>query len=255
MTLVPVRSLADWRARRRNPDTVQRPVGFVPTMGALHAGHAALISRCVAENATTVVSIFINPAQFNDPSDLAAYPRTPDADLDLLETLGVQYALLPEEGELYPDGYRFRLTETEVSRRLCGAHRPGHFDGVLTVVLKLLNVVRPDAAYFGEKDYQQYRLVRDMTTALFLDVDIRPCPIVRESGGLALSSRNVRLSAQGRTQAEEFAHILHAAPDVQTVRTWLEDRGIETEYVEEWDGRRLAAVIIDGVRLIDNVPG
>ncbi|MGA0840714.1 MAG: pantoate--beta-alanine ligase, partial [Pseudomonadales bacterium] len=152
--------LDHWRATRAGLEATR--VGFVPTMGALHAGHASLLSRSVAECDYTVLSIYVNPTQFNDPSDLDRYPRTLSEDLALAESLGVDAVLLPDYASLYPDGYRYRLDETGFSRTLCGAHRPGHFVGVLTVVMKLLNLVRPWRAYFGEKDYQQYVLIRDL---------------------------------------------------------------------------------------------
>jgi len=254
VTLIPIHTADEWRDRRDGPSRPPRPIGFVPTMGALHDGHAALIVRSRAENATTVVSIFVNPAQFNDPRDFEAYPRTLETDLRRLEDLGVDFVFLPDEPSLYRDGYRYRVTETDVSLGLCGAHRPGHFDGVLTAVLKLLNIFQPNAAYFGEKDYQQYRLVQGMAQALFLDVEIRPCPIVRESDGVALSSRNLRLSHAGRMRAAQFAHVLRTGPTAQAVHAALDAIDIEVEYVEAWEGRLLAAVIVDGVRLIDNVP-
>ena len=140
-----------------------------------------------------------------------------------------------------------------MSKRLCGAHRPGHFDGVLTIVMRLFNIIHPHRAYFGEKDYQQYRLIEDMVSAFFIDVEIRRCPIVRGTDGVALSSRNALLSAEGRDRAAQFARILRRGESTEAVRSQLEERGIEVDYVEDWSGRRLAAVVIDGVRLIDNV--
>jgi pantoate--beta-alanine ligase len=229
-------------------------LGFVPTMGALHAGHMSLVERSLVENARTVVSVFVNPTQFNDPTDLRTYPRTLDADVNMLRESGVDYVFVPDKETVYPDDYRYRLSEEEVSTRLCGAHRPGHFDGVLTVVMRLFNIIRPDRAYFGEKDYQQYLLIADMAAAFFMDIEIRPCPIVRDSDGLALSSRNALLTPEGHTLAAAFAAILGEGESSDGVRSQLESRGIEIDYVEEWAGRRLAAVVIDGVRLIDNVP-
>jgi len=223
-------------------------------MGALHAGHLALFRRCVAENQATVASIFVNPAQFNDPRDLGAYPRTLDADRAVLEAAGVDYLFLPDERTVYPDAYRFRVTESALSRLLEGVHRPGHFDGVLTVLLRLFHIIRPTRAYFGEKDYQQYRLVREMAAAFFLDLDVVPCPTVREADGLALSSRNVRLSPAGRELAGRFARRLAEGGGADAIRRDLAALGITVQYVEELEGRRYAAVVIEGVRLIDNVP-
>ncbi|MGE3616614.1 MAG: pantoate--beta-alanine ligase [Gemmatimonadales bacterium] len=249
-----ISSLAEWTAVRRRLDETGHPIGFVPTMGALHAGHASLFRRSAAECELTVASVFVNPSQFNDPADLAAYPRTLDADRELAEAAGVDYLIAPAPAEVYPDGYRYRVTETEMSRTLEGEFRPGHFDGVLTVVLRLLTLVRPDRAYFGEKDWQQYSLVRGMAEAFHLGIEIVPCPIVRDPDGVALSSRNVRLSPTARALAARFAARLAAGGPVADIRHELEALGIEVEYVREADGRRLAAVVIGGVRLIDNQP-
>ena len=244
--------VSDWRTARAAPDFAGGPVGFVPTMGALHAGHRALLSRARAENDRVVLSIFVNPAQFNDPADLARYPRTLAADLALAEGL-VDDVLAPAAAELYPDDYRYRVTEGELSRRWEGAHRPGHFDGVLTVVLKLLNLVRPDRSYFGEKDWQQLQLVRGMVQALFLPGEIVACPTVREDDGLALSSRNARLTVDGRARAAHYPRILREAPDAATAARELGFAGFEVDYVEDRDGVRLGAVRVESVRLIDNV--
>ena len=141
-------------------------------MGALHAGHQSLLQRCVAENSKTALSIYLNATQFNDPKDLAAYPATLDADLQMAEQAGVDAVLLPTYAQIYPDDFSFQLGETRFSKGLCGADRPGHFTGVLTVVMKLLNIVSPNTAYFGLKDYQQFRLIQDMSAAFFLPVQI-----------------------------------------------------------------------------------
>ena len=247
-----VETVAEWKRVRTEIEITGDTVGLVPTMGALHAGHISLVERCLAENDKTVVSIFLNPTQFNDPNDLEKYPRTVDVDSRRLEELGVDYLFLPDRATVYPDDYRYRLTETDLSTRLCGAHRPGHFEGVLTVVMRLFNIIRPHRAYFGEKDYQQYRLIKDMAAAFFMDVEIRSCPIVRDADGVAVSSRNALLSPDSRRRAAEFASILKNGESATAVRNSLEDRGIQVDYVEDWAGRRLAAVFIKGVRLIDN---
>ncbi len=248
------RSLAEWRAARAS---IAGTIGFVPTMGALHAGHAALLRRSLRENDCTVASIYVNPAQFDDVDDLAAYPRLLDADLNLCSTLGVDHLLIPGREEIYADGYRYRLEECEFSRELCGAHRPGHFTGVLTVVMKLLNLVRPERAYFGEKDFQQYLLIRDMATAFFLDVDIVACATVREDHGLALSSRNVLLTDEGRRLASGLNRVLRSGAADHAVAEELEGLGFAVDYVVSRFGRRFAAVSVPGrqgaVRLIDNV--
>lgn len=250
MTTV-VRSVSEWQALRAALDGA---LGFVPTMGALHEGHRSLIVRAQAENPTTVVSIFLNPTQFDDPSDLARYPRADDRDLGLLEEAGVEYLFLPTRDAIYPDDFRYRVTETEHSHLLCGAHRPGHFDGVLTVCLRLFNIIRPTRAYFGEKDYQQLQLVDGMARAFFVDLEIVPCPTVREPDGLALSSRNRLLPATARPLAAEFVRALRDKADPAAVRDQLERLGFDVEYVEDREGRRFGAVVLHGVRLIDNVP-
>lgn len=245
-----VRTPEEWRGLRR---ALTGPVGFVPTMGALHEGHLSLVRTARAQCETVVASVFVNPTQFDDASDLERYPRDMAADLTLLEAGGVDLVLAPAVEALYPDEYRYRVSESELSRILCGTSRPGHFDGVLTVVMRLLNLVRPDRAYFGEKDYQQLLLIRGMVHAFFMDVEIVPCPIVRDSDGVALSSRNALLDRDGRRMAAEFARILKKGPDAGSVRGALEAAGIEVDYVDERDGRRFGAVRIGGVRLIDNV--
>jgi pantoate--beta-alanine ligase len=237
---------------RASPAWAGRTVGLVPTMGALHAGHEALLARARAENERVVLSIFVNPTQFNDPNDLAHYPRPLAADLALARPY-VDAVIAPAPHELYPDNYTYRVTENSLSRRWEGAHRPGHFDGVLTVVLKLFNVVQPRRAYFGEKDWQQLQLVRGMAKALLLPVEIVPCPTVRDHDGLALSSRNARLSRAARALATKFPQTLQRAPDPATAIVELREAGFEVDYVDDADGVRLGAVCVEGVRLIDNV--
>jgi len=243
-------SLAEWRAARGT--LAGGSVGFVPTMGALHAGHRALLARARADNDIVVLSIFVNPTQFNDPADLGRYPRTLEADLALAAGLA-DHVIVPVAEELYPDHYTYRVTEDALSRRLEGVHRPGHFDGVLTVVLKLLNLVQPARAYFGEKDWQQLRLVEGMARALFLPVEIIACPTEREADGLALSSRNRRLSVAARRQAALFPSILRSAATTTAATAELRAAGFAVDYVAEESGVRLGAVCTENVRLIDNV--
>ncbi len=244
--------LIAWR-RARGPGAT----GFVPTMGALHAGHLSLVARAKAENAHAVASIFVNPAQFDEPGDLARYPRTLDADLALLAGAGCEIAFVPRAREMYPDGYRYRVTENERSLELEGGSRPGHFDGVLTVVMKLLLLVRPDRAYFGEKDFQQLRLVAGMAEAFFLDTEIVRCPTLREPDGLAMSSRNRRLGAAERAKASALHRVLAesiaAGRSAREAEAALAREGFEVDYVADRDGRRLGAVRLGSVRLIDNV--
>lgn len=249
-----IRGIQDWRAARAAING-SPSIGFVPTMGALHQGHGALLRRSRAENSISILSIYINPTQFDDPNDLRKYPRTLEADLELAERHGVDLVFMPEAAEMYPDDYRYRVQETRDSTRLCGAHRPGHFDGVLTVVLKLFMLVRPDRAYFGEKDYQQLTLIKGMAEAFFLDLAIVPCPTVREPDGLAMSSRNRHLSPEDRERAAVFNQLLKQGPTAEAAAANLVQVGFEVDYVENWMGRRCGAVRVGGskTRLIDNV--
>jgi pantoate--beta-alanine ligase len=231
--------------------------GFVPTMGALHDGHLSLFRRARAENAQVWASIFVNPPQFDDRADLTSYPRPLEEDLAKLRTAGCDLVFLPRAPDIYPDDYLYRVTESDLSLRYCGAGRPGHFDGVLTVVLKLLMLVRPERAYFGEKDFQQLRLVEGMTRAFFLDTEIVPCPLVREADGLAMSSRNRLLSADERARAPSLHRLLASSlserRSTDEVTEDLTREGFDVEYVADLEGRRLAAVRLGKVRLIDNV--
>jgi pantoate--beta-alanine ligase len=247
-------SLPAWRAWRGN---INGSIGFVPTMGALHRGHLSLIQHSLTDNTHTVASIYVNPTQFDNANDLDKYPRTTEQDLALLKDAGVDAVVMPSYEQLYPDAFRYQVTETELSQRFCGAHRPGHFTGMLSVVMKLLNLVSPQRAYFGEKDYQQLLLVRGMVAAFHLPAEIISCPIVRESDGLALSSRNVRLSKKQRQLAPELYRCISTAADSESARLALERAGFSVDYVEDYvadfASRRLAAVTLGDVRLIDNV--
>lgn len=243
---------SEWMTRRRALDG--RTLGFVPTMGALHHGHASLVQRARAENQVTVVSIFVNPSQFNDPRDLTRYPRTGETDLALLDSLGVDEVFMPGAAEIYPFGYRFRITAESLTNSMEGLHRPGFFEGVMTVVLKLLNLVRADRAYFGEKDYQQLQVVSAMVADFFVPTRIVACPTIREASGLAASSRNALLSPAARDRAAALFRALTSAATLAAARAMLETAGFEVDYVEDHEGRRLAAATLEGVRLIDNVP-
>ncbi len=246
--------IAAWRERRACDQRRGITLGFVPTMGALHEGHLSLVERSRAENDRTLVSLFVNPTQFDDAADFDTYPRMHDRDLALLEAAGVDFVLLPRAGEMYADGFRYRVSESELSTILEGVHRPGHFAGVLTVVLKLLNIAAAEHAYFGEKDWQQLSLVRGMADAFFLPTTIVACPTVREPTGLALSSRNARLSPPEREHAAILHRVLASASTSDDAIDQLADAGFDVDYVDDHDGRRLAAVRLGGVRLIDNVP-
>lgn len=244
-------TVAEWLERRRCMNG--RTIGLVPTMGALHIGHASLVERCRRENEVVAVSIFVNPAQFNDPKDLQRYPRTLESDLALLERLGTDEVILPPASELYPRGYSFRIEAESLTGIMEGVHRPGFLQGVMTIVLKLLNLVRADRAYFGEKDYQQLRVITEMAAEFFTGTEIVACPTVRAPSGLAESSRNALLSADAGHKAPLLFHALTTAPTADEARRSLEAGGFTVDYVEEHWERRFAAAFLDGVRLIDNV--
>lgn len=186
-------------------------IGFVPTMGALHAGHRSLVERARRECATVVVSVFVNPTQFNDKTDLKNYPRTPEADLRLLEEVGADYVFMPSVEEVYPEPDTRTFDFGMIDKVMEGATRPGHFNGVAQVVSRLFDLVKPTKAYFGEKDFQQIAVIREMVRQLRIPVEIIPCPIVRGEDGLALSSRNTLLDTDHRTAAPYICKVLKAA--------------------------------------------
>lgn len=186
-------------------------IGFVPTMGALHAGHRSLVERARRECATVVVSVFVNPTQFNDKTDLKNYPRTPEADLRLLEEVGADYVFMPSVEEVYPEPDTRTFDFGMIDKVMEGATRPGHFNGVAQVVSRLFDLVKPAKAYFGEKDFQQIAVIREMVRQLRIPVEIIPCPIVRGEDGLALSSRNTLLDTDHRTAAPYIYKVLKAA--------------------------------------------
>lgn len=256
-----------------------KKVGLVPTMGALHAGHASLVKRSVNENEVTVVSVFVNPTQFNDKNDLVKYPRTLDADCKLLEACGATYAFAPSVEEMYlePDTRQFSYAPLDTVME--GAFRPGHFNGVCQIVSKLFEAVKPHRAYFGEKDFQQLAIIREMVRQMQFDLEIVGCPIVREEDGLALSSRNARLSAEERENALKISQTLFksrtfaATHTVSETLKFVEDAiaavpGLRLEYFEIVDGNTLQkvdnwnqtsyvvgciTVFCGDVRLIDNI--
>jgi pantoate--beta-alanine ligase len=232
-------------------------VGLVPTMGGLHAGHLALIRAAREENEVVVASLFVNPAQFGDPDDLAAYPRSERRDSQLAAEAGVDVLFAPSVEDMYPPGFGTWVDVEGTGAE--GAARPGHFRGVATVCLKLFNIVRPRRAYFGQKDAQQVAVVRRLVRDLDLDLQIRVVPTVRDPDGLALSSRNARLSADDRQRALGIQRALHeAAPQADPVAVArAELNGLDPDYVElvELDGATVlaTAVRIGSTRLIDNV--
>lgn len=248
-----IETLQSWSDYRDDVKASGLKIGFVPTMGALHEGHMELIRKARQETDCVVVSVFLNPTQFNDPGDYEKYPKTLDRDRELAEAAGADVVFAPDKETLYPDGYRYKLCESHLSSIMEGEHRPGHFDGVLTIVMKLFNLVKPDRAYFGEKDYQQLKLIEGMVEAFFLDIKVVPVPTVREVDGLAMSSRNALLSEDGRKQAPIFHQTLTGHATAKEARNALNKEGIDVEYVEDYHDRRLGAVVIDNVRLIDNV--
>ena len=253
-------------------------MGFVPTMGALHAGHVSLIEKARADNDAVVVSVFVNPTQFNNPDDLRTYPRTEEADCRKLLEAGVDIAFLPTVEEIYPEPDTRVFDLGPVAEVMEGAMRPGHFNGVAQVVSRLFRMVQPDRAYFGEKDFQQISVIRRMVELEGFDIEIVACPIKREADGLALSSRNVRLSAGQRALAPNIHRILAASvagarsKSVAEVKQAVTDAinavdGMEVEYYEivnpadmqpiaEWGaGEAVGCVTVymGDVRLIDNI--
>ena len=255
-------------------------IGLVPTMGALHAGHVSLIERARQECDFVVVSVFVNPTQFNNPDDLRTYPRTIDADCAKLEAAGVDVAFVPTVEEIYPEPDTRLFDLGPVAEVMEGAMRPGHFNGVAQIVSKLFDYVKPHRAYFGEKDYQQIAVIRRMVEIEGFDLEIVPCPIKRHDDGLAMSSRNVRLSAEQRAKAPQIHHILAQSVeksmnnhDIKALQQSVVDAinavdGMEVEYyqivdayslqpVTEWDGKQplvgCVTVWMGDVRLIDNI--
>lgn len=277
-----VSTTAEVRAAVGSARAADRTIGFVPTMGALHRGHGSLISAAKRANGFVVVSIFVNPLQFNDANDLAAYPTTTHADEELCRELGVDVLLRPTIAEVYPLGFDTRVEPGHLAVNFEGAHRPGHFTGMATVVLKLLNIVLADDAYFGRKDFQQLAIVRRMVEDLNHSTRVHGIDTVREDDGLAMSSRNLKLTPSARTSAARISEALRLVQSatqqgvnvceaVESARSFLaEDPAIEVEYLTAADAQSLqpvdraaidatkdivilVAARIGGVRLIDNV--
>ena len=272
-----VKRLDEWRALAEGLRRGGRTVGLVPTMGALHAGHRALIDAARRRGDAVVVTLFVNPRQFDDPADLARYPRTPAADLALALEAGTDLLVEPTTEAMWPHGDRsVTVSAGDLARRFEGRDRPGHFDGVASVVAKLFVVTGPCRAYFGEKDYQQLCVVRALAADLGFDVEVVGVPLQRDPDGLALSSRNARLSPAGRARALGLSRALAAAAAEvapasalgERMRVVMEDAGVEVAYAEVVDpatlapldddaagpARALVAGVVEGVRLIDNGP-
>lgn len=274
-----IRGVAALRAEVRGWKAAGQSIGVVPTMGALHEGHLSLARAARRDCARVVATIFVNPKQFNNPEDLRKYPRSEAADVALLDGVGVDVVFIPEPEEVYPDGFATTVSVGGVSEPLEGRMRPGHFDGVATVVTKLFGMTEADRGYFGQKDWQQLQVVLRLVRDLNLPVEVVGCETIREADGLAMSSRNVRLTAEGRGKAGVlYAAITAAAEDIragQSDRMAIREAaeklravGFErVEYIELRDAatlmpsddtrrprRMLAAAWLDGVRLIDNIP-
>ena len=269
-----VRTIADLRAELAD---APRPVGLVPTMGFFHDGHLSLMRAARAANETVVVSLFVNPTQFGPTEDLEAYPRDEQGDLELAKASGVDIVFAPSVQEVYPDGFDTTVEVGGLTEPLDGAARPGHFKGVTTIVTKLLNMVGPDAAYFGQKDAQQALVIQKLVRDLDMPVRIEVCPTIRESDGLAMSSRNAYLTDEERIRATALSRALRAAEQtvargdvdadavIAAARRELDDAGIEPEYLElrsatdltpaeRVNGSTLLAVAarVGRARLIDN---
>lgn len=274
-----IHTIKDLQAELSVLKAQSKKVGLVPTMGALHAGHASLVKRSVNENEVTVVSVFVNPTQFNDKNDLVKYPRTLDADCKLLEACGATYTFAPSVEEMYPEPDTRQFSYDPLDTVMEGAFRPGHFNGVCQIVSKLFEAVKPHRAYFGEKDFQQLAIIHEMVRQMQFDLEIVGCPIVREEDGLALSSRNARLSAEERENALKISQTLFksrtfaATHTVSETQKFVEDAiaavpGLRLEYFEIVDGNTLQkvgnwdqtsyavgciTVFCGDVRLIDNI--
>lgn len=231
----------------------KKTVGLVPTMGALHKGHASLVERSIKENDVTVVSVFLNPTQFNDKNDLKNYPRTLDKDCMLLEQLGATYVFAPSVEEMYPEPDTRVFSYPQVDAVMEGAFRPGHFNGVCQIVSKLFAIVEPDKAYFGEKDFQQIAVIRAMVKDLNFKVEIVPCPVIREENGLAMSSRNMLLTDKERVLAANISQILFKSKNFAAGHTLSETKkfvidainaivGLEVQYYEIVDGLSLQSL-------------
>lgn len=278
MSVPIVRTLAELRATVATWRQQGAKIAVVPTMGALHEGHLSLVRAALVQADRVIVTLFVNPKQFNSAADLAAYPRTEDSDAAKLSPLGAHMLYAPNAEEIYPDGFATNVSVSGVSDGLCGAFRPGHFDGVATVVAKLFLQTQADLAFFGEKDFQQVHVVKRMAKDLDIPIEIVPCATVRESDGLAMSSRNVRLSPEDRTTAPKLVQALRAAaarlsageagePVLRDATKAIEASGFaRVEYLElraaadlkplaraDAPARLLAAAWLGDVRLIDNI--
>ncbi|MBC7154365.1 MAG: pantoate--beta-alanine ligase [Rhodobacteraceae bacterium] len=273
-----IRTRADLRAATAAWRQAGESIGVVPTMGALHEGHLSLVTAAKSTADRVIVTLFVNPRQFNNAADLAAYPRTETSDAEKLGPFAVDVLYIPDPDQMYPKGFATTVSVGGLDQGLCGAHRPGHFDGVATVVTKLFIQTDADAAFFGEKDFQQLQIVRTLARDLDLHIRVIGCPTVREADGFALSSRNVRLGSKARADAPGLYRALQAAAarinagdpvadvigaaraailaagytEVEYLELRSED-GLEPLTAPRTPARLLVAAWIDGVRLIDNI--
>lgn len=250
-----IKDVKTWQTWRSQVHAHQS-IGFVPTMGALHEGHVSLMRHSMAECDMTILSIFVNPTQFNEPEDLKNYPRTQANDLEIAQDLGVDCVLMPDVNQMYPSGHSWAIdSQDPLSKILEGQHRPGHFSGVYTVVMKLLNLVRPQVLYLGDKDYQQARLLERMIDNFFMPIEVHICPTIRESGSfLPQSSRNQRLSVKEKDLAKKVFAYLHglSTESLVNVKCQLESMGVKVEYLQIEEGVCFISVWIGQVRLIDH---
>ncbi len=251
--MVVLKTIKELKATLEKARLEGKKIGLVPTMGALHNGHASLVKRCVAENGVAVVSVFLNPTQFNDKSDLERYPRTLEADCQLLESIGCNIVFAPEVKEMYPEEDTRVFSYPPTDSVMEGAFRPGHFNGVCQIVSKLFYAVEPDRAYFGEKDFQQIAVIKAMVRDLKLNVEIVPCPVIREENGLAMSSRNTLLTKEEKAIAPNIAQTLFASVEYAKTHTvaethkWVVDSinaidGLEVQYYSIVNGDTLEDV-------------
>ena len=229
-----IKSIAQLKSLVAQAREAKKSIGLVPTMGALHAGHISLVNRCVAENEVCVVSVFVNPTQFNDKSDLAAYPRTPEQDAAMLEKAGCDIVFMPEVEEMYPEPDTRQFSFGALEQVMEGPYRPGHFNGVAQIVSKLFYAVEPDLAYFGEKDFQQVAIIREMVKQLQLPVKIVSCPIVREADGLAMSSRNQRLNEEERKKSVLISKYLFESRTFAGEKSWQKPKLLSKKTSARW---------------------
>ncbi|SMC32725.1 pantoate--beta-alanine ligase [Moheibacter sediminis] len=277
--MILIKSLGELQSLIQNQKNLHNKIGFVPTMGALHDGHISLVKDSVEQNDFTIVSIFVNPTQFNNKEDLKKYPRTEEADIEILKNSGCDAIFFPKVEDIYPEGEKSEIFSFDgIEHQMEGKFRPGHFDGVATVVNRFFEIIEPDKAYFGEKDFQQLRIIQELVKKLNLNVQIVPVSIMRENDGLAMSSRNMRLTKEMRKESPKIYQILSEAKEFLKLNSIAETKNfvqekfnqtkLELEYFEIAEEKTLApasekenhknlrgfiAVFAGEIRLIDNI--